>query len=572
MPQRVASLLVVLVPAVLALALTSCLLAPPPAVTPGALLETMTLEEKVGQLFFVSANGIFLADDAPAFLALARLVETNRVGGLIWFRSSVLEAATLAARLQARARIPLLVSADLESGAGMRFPDLTYGPWAMAVAAAGDLALAERYATVTALEARALGIHQVYAPVADVNIDPDNPVINVRSFGEDPEEVSRYVAATVRGLQAGGVTATLKHFPGHGDTHVDSHLTLPVITASLDRLQKVELAPFRAGLAAGARSVMVAHIAVPAVDTAPASLSRPVVTGLLREKLGFDGLAVTDAMTMKALEGPPDEQAVRAVDAGIDVVLMSPDPEGSIAAVVAAVRSGRIPMERIDRSVRRILEEKERLGLFRRPEPTALKLTALVGTRDHAAVSEEVARRSMTLVREEEKALPLDRTRTLAVLAILDEATAAALEEPFLAALRKRFGPRLSAARVDPRSTPAEVSAAVTTAGKADQLLVAFFVRARSGSGAIAVPAPGAEALRQLAPGTARTVAVSFGSPYLLREFPGLETFLAAWGSQEVAQTAAAAALLGEAPIGGRLPVTIPGVAAKGTGLQRAAR
>ena len=567
MPQRVAALLAALV----LVALTSCLPSPPLRDASGALLRTMTLEEKVGQLFTVSASGVFLADDAPGFLALARLVETDRVGGLIWFRSSVLEAANLAARLQAKARIPLLVSADLEAGAGMRFPDLTYGPWAMAVAAAGDLALAERYALVTALEARALGIHQIYAPVADVNIDPDNPVINVRSFGEDPEEVSRYVAATVRGLQAGGVTATLKHFPGHGDTHVDSHLSLPVISASLERLQKVELAPFRAGLTAGARSVMVGHISVPTVDAAPASLSRPVVTFLLREKLGFDGLVVTDAMTMKALEGSPEEQAVRAVEAGIDVVLMSPDPEGSIAAVVAAVRSGRISEDRIDRSVRRILDEKERLGLFAPSAPASLPLPSLVGTRDHTAVSQEIARRSITLVREEEKALPLDRTRTLAVLAILDEATASNLEEPFLTELRKRLGPRLSSARIDPRSTPADVAAALATTGKADQLLVAFFVRARSGSGAIAVPAPGAEALRQLSGGAARTVAVSFGSPYLLREFPGLGTFLAAWGSQEVAQTAAAAALLGETTIGGRLPVTIPGVAARGTGLQKAA-
>ena len=384
--------------------------APLPAA--GDPLKAMTLEEKVGQLFVVSANGVYYADDAPNYLALEKLVTESRVGGLIYFRSSVLEAASLSARLQKASKIPLLVSADLEAGLGMRFPDVVYGPWAMAVAATGDPSLARRRAVVTAQESRALGVHQVFAPVADVNVDADNPVINVRSFGENPADVSRYVVAVVQGLQEGGVTATLKHFPGHGDTHTDSHLTLPVVSAPLERLDRVELVPFRAGIAAGARSVMVAHLSVPAVDEAPSTLSRPVVTGLLREKLGFDGLVVTDAMTMKALTAPAPEAAVRAIEAGIDMVLMSPDTPGAIAAVVAAVRSGRIAESRIDASVRRVLREKERLGLFQSTAPAPALLFSSVGTRAHAAVEEEIARRSLTLVRLEEGALPLDRKRT----------------------------------------------------------------------------------------------------------------------------------------------------------------
>ncbi len=538
------------------------------------LLRGMTLEEKVGQLFAVSANGVFYADDAPGYLALEKQVVENGVGGLIWFRSSVLEAASLSARLQKVARIPLLVSADLEAGVGMRFPDLVYGPWAMAVAATGDPSLARRRAFVTAQEARALGIHQVFAPVADINVDPDNPVINVRSYGEDAADVSRYVEATVRGLQEGGVTATLKHFPGHGDTHTDSHLSLPVVTATADRLLRVELAPFRAGIAAGARSVMVGHLSVPALDEVPATLSKAVVTGLLRGTLGFDGLVVTDAMTMKALTGAAPELAVRAIEAGNDVVLMSTDTAGSIAAVVAAVRSGRIEEGRIDASVRRILQEKKRLGLFCETAPPLDSLPSTVGTRAHAAIEEEIARRSLTLVREERGALPLDRTKALAVVSVLDE-WSPGLEEPLVAELRQRTGRELLTARVDPRATDAEIADAVATARKAEQVLLALFVRARSGSGTVAVPRTGAEAIMGiLAAGKAsgkKVVAVSFGSPYLLRDFPAFQTYLAAWGSQEVVQSAVAAALLGEQPIGGRLPVTIPGLAPRGAGIDRAA-
>jgi beta-N-acetylhexosaminidase len=458
----------------------------------------------------------------------------------------------------------------------MRFPDLVYGPWAMAVAAAGDPSLAERRARVTALESRALGIHQVYAPVADVNVDPDNPVISVRSYGEDPVDVSRYVVAVVKGLQAGGVTATLKHFPGHGDTHTDSHLSLPIVTATRERLDQVELVPFRAGIAAGARSVMVGHLSVPALDEAPSTLSEKVVTGELRGTLGFDGLIVTDAMTMKALSGNPADDAVRAIRAGVDIVLMSPEPESAIRAVVEAVRRGEVPEARIDASVRRILREKERLGLFRETAPSPFKAYESVGRRDHAAVEEEIARRSLTLVREETGALPLDPARSLCVISILDEASH--LEEPLLAALRKKGFAGLSFARVDPRSTEAEIAAAVALALKSETVVLALFIRARSGSGTIAVPRSGAEAIRALlatsgtsAPST-NVVAVSFGSPYLLRDFPGLSTYLAAWGSQEVVQGAVASALAGEAPITGRLPITIPGIAARGSGIQRTKR
>jgi beta-N-acetylhexosaminidase len=287
----------------------------------------LSLEEKVGQLFVAAGNATFLPEGSPEWARLRRLVVERRVGGIIWYRSGLLEAADLTARLQREAKLPLLVSADLEAGMGMRFDGTTFGPWPMAIAATGDPDLAFRQGKSTAEQARAVGVRHLFAPVADVNVDPDNPVINTRSFGEDPKEVARYVAAFCRGIEAGGGLATPKHFPGHGDTRVDSHRSLPVLRVPRERLEAVELVPFRAAFAAGARSVMVAHLAVPALDpepapvragsakgvyeadqaeverrgTMPATVSRLIVTELLRRELGFDGLAVTDAMDMGGL-------------------------------------------------------------------------------------------------------------------------------------------------------------------------------------------------------------------------------------------------------------------------------
>jgi len=299
----------------------------------------------------------------------------------------------------------------------------------MAIAATGDPALAERRALATAREARAIGIAQVFAPVADVNVNPDNPVINVRSFGEDPADVSRYVTATVKGLADGGVLATLKHFPGHGDTDVDTHRSLAIVGADRARLESVELVPFRAGIKAGAESVMIAQVSVPALDaspapalpnppkpvdaigesvevetngTMPASLSQPIVTGVLRKELGFTGLVVTDAMRMGGITShfTAGEAAVRAILAGADQVLLSADTDAAIAAVREAVKSGRITEARLDESVARILDQKRKLKLYRNRAPFLGGLARIVDTPQIQAIEAEIARRSLTLVCE----------------------------------------------------------------------------------------------------------------------------------------------------------------------------
>lgn len=571
--------------------------APSPAPTPA--IPAMTLEEKAGQVLTVGGVGSYLSEDSPGFRELARQVTELHVGGILWFRSKLYETAVLNERLQKLATVPLLISADLEAGIGMRFEDTTWGAPAMAIAATGDPSLAERRGRITAEEARALGVAHVYAPVADVNVNPDNPVINARSFGEDPADVARYVVATVKGIQDGGALATIKHFPGHGDTATDSHRSLPVLRFDRKRLDAVELVPFRAGIAAGARSVMVAHLAVPALDatpapplvtpernevfkadvteveaagTLPATLSPALTDGLLRHELGFDGLVVTDSMSMGGLVAHfgAGEAAVRALLAGCDVVLHSPDPRAARDAIVDAVRSGRLSIGRLDRSVARIVAEKRRLGLFAERTPPLSRIASVVGTRAHEAVEEEIARRSLTLVREEPGRLPLDGSTRLVNVAVSSELGPVLSVEPISAALSRR-APGTQTLLLDPRSDAAEAETVLEAARNADVILLSLFVRARSGAGRIAIPDVALSLIPKLLALGKPVVAISFGSPYLIRDLPALKTYLCAWGIQEVVQRAAVSALFGEAAIGGKLPVTIPGIARRGDGIERPA-
>lgn len=560
--------------------------------------SSMSLPEKVGQLFVVPASGVFTSEDSETFLELKRRVVVNGVGGVILFRSNVYGAAVLIQKLQELAPTPLLFSADLEAGTGMRFDDTTYGPWAMAVAATGDPSLAERQGRATAEEARAIGVGQVFAPVADVNVNPDNPVINVRSFGEDPVDVARYVVAAVHGLQSGHVLATLKHFPGHGDTAADSHRSLATVTADLSRLESVELVPFRAGIDAGAESVMVAHVSVPALDdtpapvladaprspdaigetpevvtgAVPATVSAPIVTGVLRKELGFKGLVVTDSMRMGAITSHYEagEAAVRAILAGADQILMSSDTDAAIDAVLASVKAGRIPEKRIDESVTRILDAKRRLGLYDKAVPFVGKIAKLVGTRAHENLEGEIARRSITLVREHTAALPLKKDERLLSVVVADEPTLDGPAGTLDKELKARV-PGLKALRLDTRSTPEEAKAAADAAKDADAVLVSLFVRARSGQGKFVIPDAARAAIPALLASGRPVVAVAFGSPYLLHDFPNLPTYVCAWGAQDVVQTAAVRALFGETPIEGHLPITIPGLAKRGDGIVKPA-
>src|SRR6266545_5757839 len=354
-----------------------------------ATLKKMTLDDKVGQLLVSSFGSEYLSTDSREYDALVKSIHDYKIGGFHVFGGTEpapdvlldahygtvtlgqpLAAASMLNRLQAISPYPLLNSADFETGAGFRLEGATAFPRNMAFGAAGDEKLAYEAGRITAVESRAIGIQVNFGPVVDVNNNPRNPVINTRSYGEDPAAVGRLGGAYVRGLQAGGMIATLKHFPGHGDTDVDSHLGLPIIKDARESLDKTEFPPFKAGIAAGVGAIMTAHIEMPALDAAPntpTTLSNPIVSGVLRRELGFDGLIYTDSMGMAGVSQlyKPGEAAVRAIKAGNDVVLHSPDDAAAFAAIKAAVQSGDIPRAQLDASVERLLRAKARTGLNR---------------------------------------------------------------------------------------------------------------------------------------------------------------------------------------------------------------
>src|SRR6266540_1240835 len=340
------------------------------ALSTDSLLASLTPREKIGQLIVPWLAGSYTAFDDSSFQVAARWVDSLRVGGIIISVGSPFDIAAKLNALQRRSRLPLLISADLEWGAAMRVVGATGFPTIMSVGATGEDRDAYTIGRVAALEGRAVGIHVNFAPDADVNNNPLNPIINTRSFGEDPRAVARLVRAYVRGLQENGMLATLKHFPGHGDTEVDSHIGLPTIRASYARLDTLELVPFRAGIDAGADVVMSAHIAFPAVTGGddPSTLSAAVMTGVLRDSLRFHGLIVTDALDMGAIVSKfgAGEATVRAFLAGSDLLLMPADPDSALTAMTAAIAAGRITPERLAQSVRRVLEIKRRLGLLER--------------------------------------------------------------------------------------------------------------------------------------------------------------------------------------------------------------
>ncbi|PSB24557.1 glycoside hydrolase family 3 N-terminal domain-containing protein [Stenomitos frigidus] len=336
-------------------------------------IETLSLRQQVAQMVVVRASG-YLFDHQiqypawePTTTVLQHWVETLGVGGVILLGGSAGELALRTQQLQEWATVPLLVAADVEEGVGQRFSGATWFPPPMALAAVaqGSIERAERYAEqlgdTTAQEACAIGLNWVLAPIVDVNNNPDNPVINVRSFGETPAIVSQLITAFLRGAQRHPVLTAAKHFPGHGDTAVDSHLALPVLPHALDRLAQIEIPPFKAAIAAGVDTVMSAHVKIPALDPEfPATLSSRILTQELRQALGFDGLIVTDALVMGAIADRygANEAAVLAVEAGADILLMPLDPEGAIQAICEAIETGRIAVERIQSSVERIWRAK----------------------------------------------------------------------------------------------------------------------------------------------------------------------------------------------------------------------
>ncbi|MFN3597218.1 MAG: glycoside hydrolase family 3 N-terminal domain-containing protein [Rubricoccaceae bacterium] len=538
-------------------------------------LARLTLEQKVGQLFVTHAEGTPRGLSADEMRRLTDLVENFHLGGVVFFAGTSARQAELTRRLQARAAIPLLVSMDMETGPGMRLTDVPAFPSQMALGAARDPELAYLMGRAVAQQARAVGVHVNYAPVADVNSNPANPIINVRSFSEDPALVGALSAAYLRGMQDGGLMATAKHFPGHGDTAQDSHARLATVGGARERLEALELAPFRAAIAAGVMSVMTGHLAVPALEPdarLPATLSPRIVTDVLRGELGFGGLVVTDGLDMRGVRERfgVGEVAVRALEAGVDQLLLTRDEYRAREAILAAVRSGRLPESRIDEAARRVLRAKAWAGLAEGPgAPPVPPSTDLLDRSD--ALAQTIARRSVTLVQDGDGPLPFAGARLPASLhtLILDDGRAAETGRPFADALAARL-PGATHRRLGTADRDAAFERALAEATAAEAVVVATFVRVRNYSGRIGLPDRHQRFARDLMRAAAEAgrpvVLVAFGNPYVAQGLPAPAAFVAAYGTGPFEQQAAAEALTGQIAIGGRLPVGVPGHYALGDG------
>ncbi len=537
-------------------------------------LRSLTLRERAAQLVVVPFYGKVPNSSSEQYRRYEALVRNLGVGGFLLInRSEPYALAAFLNRMQRASKIPLLVAGDFERGDSMRVESDALFPHAMAFAATRDPELSRFEGAVTARQARALGVPWIFAPVADVNNNPDNPIINIRSYGENPAEVGAHVRAFIEGAHGATrepVLVTVKHFPGHGDTAADSHMALPVITAGKERLEAVELPPFRAAIAAGVDAVMTAHIAVPALDESklPSTLSPPVLTGLLKRELGFTGLVVTDALEMQgvARQWTSGEAAVRAIEAGADILLMPPDPEAAVAAVVRAVESGRISRSRLDDSVNRMLAAKVRVGLDRRKLVDIEALTDALDTPEDLERVQEIADRAVTLVKNDADLVPLRRPASTCFV-VLTESRGSTSGRAFAAEVRRRV-PAGPLAVLDPLAGDADFAAVAAQAAACDSVVVAAFVSVAAYRGSVAL-AGGYPKLMQMLLDAGRPIAlVALGNPYLVRSFPAVSAYLAAYSTVPPSEVAAVKALFGEIPIGGRLPVTIPGVAKYGDGIQ----
>jgi beta-glucosidase-like glycosyl hydrolase/CubicO group peptidase (beta-lactamase class C family) len=544
-------------------------------------LRKMTLREKLGQMLMPLYFGSFTSAESEEYKNLLHQVTVNSVGGFIAGttrgplgiqRGQVYATAVLTNELQRRAKVPLLIGADFESGTRMRLDGGTSFPSAMAIGATGDPKLAYIAGKITALEARAAGVQWIFAPDADVNNNPDNPIINIRSFGEDPLLVAEFVSQEVKGIEENGAIATPKHFPGHGDVSVDSHLSLATVPGDRDELEGNELVPFRAAIAAGTSSIMPGHLAIPAFEPdpdTPATTSHAVLTGLLRGEMQFKGLIITDAMDMGGVTSlyPPGEAAVRSVLAGADVLLMPPVPDAAMAGLLRAVKKGRISEKRIDESVRRILAAKARVGLDKSRFTNVEQIDQKFGRPQFAEEAQKIADRGVTLLRDTPKTLPLDSTKPLRVLLVSLSADADPYPgETIEPEIRGRVS-SLIALRADTKFVSA-TCLKLPPPDSYDVAIAALFVRVADRKGDIAFPADQRAVVTEMLAAGKPVIVAAFGSPYLISSFPDAPTWLAEFSTNDVSQRAAVRAMFGQIPIQGQIPVTVPGTVKRGDGIQ----
>ena len=545
-------------------------------------MRGLSLRDQVAQLVMVTSYGEALSSRSELYRKYAHQVRDLHVGGIIAVNrvvngsvrnSEPYAMASFFNRMQKLSKIPLLIGADFERGASMRVAGTVKYPHLMAYGAARDPQLTKALGLWTAREARALGVQWVFAPYADVNNNPDNPIINTRSFGENPQDVATQVKAFIDGAHsdpANRVLVTVKHFPGHGDTDVDTHMGMAKLTADKARMEAVELVPFKAAIQDGVDSVMTAHMSVPAVEPQeiPATVSQKVLTGLLRTELNFPGLIVTDAMDMQGLakQMTHSEAAVRAIEAGVDMLLMPPNPEDAIRAVVSAVQSGRISKQRIEQSVLRVLAAKARVGLQKNRLVNLEEISDVLDSPEAAQEAQSAANKAVTLVKSEGNLLPL-KNPAKACWFVLAESRTGQQGVALIEELRKHTREAFYV-RWDPQVPMIEMDPMLEKTAGCDVYVLPSFVSAAAYRGNVALAGAFPQLIEKLIAGRIPVVMIAMGNPYLLRAFPKVGTYLATFSTAPTSEVAAVRALYGDIPITGKLPVTIPGLAKYGEGIQ----
>jgi beta-N-acetylhexosaminidase len=568
-------------------------------------LRSLTLQEKIGQVFMIWCRASFLNVESPEYLQWLEDMQKYHVGsfamtvhvdGPFLLRSEPYEAAELLNRMQKESKLPLLFAADFERGVNTRLLGATNFPHAMAFGADGNVADAETFGRITAQEARAVGVHWNFFPDADVNSNPANPIINTRSFGEDPKQVGDMVTAYIKGAREGGMLTTVKHFPGHGDTATDSHLGVASVNGDRAHLDSIELPPFRQAIAAGVDSVMVAHVTVPALDSDPnhvASISPAVVTDLLKKQLGFKGLIVTDALDMAGLThlfaNDIGRAAVEAFKAGNDLLIIPADLGASYESMLKAVRSGEISSDRLNLSVLKILKIKGSLGLDKSRTVDLSTIATSVGKPENIAFGQQVADAAITLVRDNGKILPLkskgtakgglpyttrEETHNQVVAVIFSDDMRTDSGRAFGREFRTRI-PDARVIYVDPRVAAGMSEEVVKAVDEAQTVVAAVYViptAGKVGNSVAMADATGTLLQQVLDHAAQKTAVVAMGNPYLASDFPKIENYMCTFSNATVSEMSAVKALFGEIPIRGHLPVTIPNIAERGAGLERPAK
>lgn len=537
-----------------------------------SLVTHTPLEDKIGQLFFVPIEGRFLSQDDYRFKEITDLVTRDKVGGLIFMQGDVYGQAILTNKLQQLSHIPLWITQDMEYGAAMRITGTTRFTPAMGVAATGNKRNAYLIGKITAKEAKAMGVHQIYAPVLDVNNNPDNPVINVRSFSGNPQIVAEYGVAFMQGVQSEGIVSTAKHFPGHGDTDTDSHLALPVLNHDYSRLDSVELFPFKAAIDKGIKSIMSAHISFPKISThpeIPGTLDSTILGGILIDSLQFKGVIVTDGLEMSGItrKFSPGRAVVKALHAGADIMLISPDIHTAISEVKAAVERGEITEKRINQSFRKILEWKVQAGLFNSDNQVDINvLDQKIRTREHEAEAIRIARESVTLLKNEGNLLPIDpiKYKKILLVSIADDKSGTA-GSSFARAIRD-YHPDVTFSVFDNRSDEDDVQTILRQARKADLIIIGSYISLRFGQ-SIQLPEKHEQFLNRLLQLRKKSVLIMFGNPYLVSELKNTNVHIMGWANTSLQMQAVAPVLFGASAVTGRLPIEIPGMYKVGDGL-----